>query len=95
MKVKFVKPSLTEFSAVSEHSLMRNLQDQKIPVASSCGGEGICGKCKVIVLSGSENISAKSNQEESLMKRLKIEENYRLSCQCYLLGDVKIDTLYW
>ena len=33
------------FTADPDLTLMENLVQQNIPVASSCGGDGICGKC--------------------------------------------------
>lgn len=76
-------------------NLMQMLQSQQIPVASSCLGDGICGKCKVQVLSGAENLSPIADREQFLKTRLKMAANERVSCQCSVHGDICIDTSYW
>lgn len=66
-----------------------------MPVASSCGGEGVCGKCKVQVVAGSEHLSAIGDSENFLHQRYKLKANERISCQVYVSGDCEIDTTYW
>ena len=65
------------------------------PVASSCGGDGICAKCKVQIIEGIENLTPASFFEQERLVMNNIPENYRLSCQCKILGDVTVDTNYW
>lgn len=75
-------------------SLMENLLQHNIPVASSCNGDGICGKCQMTVLSKNE-ISPPSDIEKNTMKRNNIPQGQRLSCQLYLSQDVQVHTTYW
>lgn len=65
------------------------------PVASSCRGDGICGKCRVNVLEGKENLSPIEPLERLAHERLKLPQGVRLSCQARVRGDVTIDTSYW
>ncbi len=74
---------------------MKALLAAGLPVASSCHGDGVCGKCRVQVLSGAENLSKVGTVEELVRDRLKTPRDYRLSCQAQVLGDVVIDTSYW
>ncbi len=76
-------------------TLMENLLKAEVPVASSCDGEGICGMCRVRVLSGVENLSNKSNLEIDFFKNNNFDEIYRLSCQCQIKGSITVDTDYW
>lgn len=78
-----------------EQTLMQNLLDQSLPVASSCNGDGICGKCRIQVLSGMENLSAETELEKILREKYHLDKNERISCQTYVLGDIRIDTRYW
>lgn len=78
-----------------EQSLMSQLMDAKLPVASSCGGKGICGKCRVQILSGIPNLTPVSELEALTSKRNNLDEFERLSCQCKVHGDIEVATRYW
>lgn len=93
--VKF-KKDFASFEVNSTESLMQQLVAQGRPVASSCGGDGICAKCRVEIVSGMENLNAPEPFEVELAKRLKFNPNERLSCQALVLNDeVTLDTSYW
>lgn len=92
--IHFVK-KIQSFEVAEGDNLMQSLLKQGLPVASSCGGEGICSKCKVEVIEGEKNLSSEEAQEKILKDRLKIPKKVRLSCQCKVNGDVTIDTPYW
>jgi 2Fe-2S ferredoxin len=76
-------------------NLMKALIEANIPVASSCLGDGICGKCRIIVLEGTTSLSPESQQEHFLREKFHISGNMRISCQTQVLGDITIDTTYW
>jgi uncharacterized 2Fe-2S/4Fe-4S cluster protein (DUF4445 family) len=57
----------------------------KIYINSVCGGEGTCGKCKVILKKG--QIDAKPT---ALLRRDEIEKDYIIACQTNVQGDVQI-----
>lgn len=76
-------------------NLMQSLLQNSVPVASSCGGDGICSKCKVEIISGEDQISKEDERESILKARLKIPKKMRLSCQVKVFGDVTVDTPYW
>lgn len=75
--------------------LMKCLLDAGLPVASSCHGDGICGKCRIIIVEGAENLSRVNALEQMLRARLKVPREYRISCQTLVWGDIKIDASYW
>lgn len=79
----------------SGSNLMEVLLNADIPVASSCHGDGVCAKCKIIIVEGSENLSKPNDLEEFLKERHNIPAGVRLSCQVQVHGDIKIDTTYW
>lgn len=93
------KPQLSPISAPTDDSknksLMALLLEAKRPVASSCNGDGICGKCRVRILDGPSNLSPQTDLEIKTKNKNKVDEFERLSCQTYVLGDITIDTAYW
>ncbi len=78
-----------------KQSLMALLLKSKLPVASSCQGDGICSKCRVEIVEGEENLTPELELETKTKKRNHIAANNRLACQVFVRGDVKIDTNYW
>jgi uncharacterized 2Fe-2S/4Fe-4S cluster protein (DUF4445 family) len=52
-----------------------------VRIRSECGGEGTCGKCRVIIVSGSAYLSELTDSEGKMLTQKEIENKYRLSCQ--------------
>jgi 2Fe-2S ferredoxin len=75
--------------------LMEALLKAGLPVASSCHGDGICGKCRVQIIAGAENLTKIDTVETLVRERLKVPPEYRISCQARVMGDITIDTSYW
>ncbi len=76
-------------------NLMKSLLEAGLPVASSCKGDGICAKCRVLIVTGAENLSQINPREQVLRDRLRIPREARISCQTGVLGDVTVDASYW
>lgn len=93
-KISFVK-KYKPLEVETRTNLMANLRQAGIPIASSCDGDGICAKCKVRVLKGTENLNPPTIHELDKFNRQIISKDERLSCQLDVLGDVEIDTDYW
>lgn len=79
----------------SPESLMKALLAHQVPVASSCNGDGICGKCKVEVIAGMENLTPPTEAEQMLKNKFRLDSHTRISCQCKAYGDVSLRTTYW
>lgn len=94
MEIRFLaRPAVPVFS---EDSLMDQLQRAGVPVASSCGGKGVCCKCRVQVKEGAENLSPLTPEEDLARGRQLLEKGERLSCQCHLeKGSVTLHAPYW
>lgn len=87
-----------KFPSITVHpgaQLMNSLLDAGLPVASSCHGDGVCGKCGIEIVAGMENLSPPNAVESILRERLKIPKGTRISCQTRIDGDVEVDTPYW
>jgi ferredoxin len=54
------------------------------PLGNSCGGVGICGRCRITILDG----------EVSPPTRYETNEK-RLACQAVVMGDCSVTTSYW
>lgn len=76
-------------------NLLHALQDAGIAVASSCGGDAVCGKCVIKILNGQENLTPPQEDELFLIEKDQIQAPFRVSCQCAVLGDIDIDATYW
>lgn len=56
-----------------------------VHINAACGGEGVCGKCRVVIKSGEV-----SCRETSKLTAEEESKGYRLACQTRLVGDVEV-----
>lgn len=52
-----------------------------LSIESLCGGEGLCGTCKVVVDDGEDCLSQVTDADELLLSEEQLESGYRLSCR--------------
>ncbi|GAA0177813.1 ASKHA domain-containing protein [Clostridium sediminicola] len=71
----------------SNMNLLSNLLKNDIKMESPCGGKGICGKCKIKILSGS---SLPSQQDNKFFTEEELKLGYRLACTCFPSEDITI-----
>ena len=64
---------------------------EKIFVDNPCNGKGVCGKCRVKILSG--DVSEACETERKLLKTEEIEAGIRLSCLVNPENDLEIELL--
>lgn len=93
--ISFKRQSFPPIAVPSGAPLMEALLKANVPVASSCHGDGVCGKCRVQVHSPQNLLSEKNDLEKFLLEKFQMKEHERVSCQCRVLGSVEIDTTYW
>ena len=77
-KTTRVPPGTTLFSAAHWIGL---------PIDSTCGGRGTCGKCKVQVLQGGAEITAADRKQ---LRQNEVEAGWRLSCQAKVYEDTTV-----
>jgi len=56
-------------------------RDTGVNLNSVCGGEGRCGKCRIIVRSGNELLSSPSKFEKRVFSEEDLSNGFRLACQ--------------
>ncbi len=69
-------------------SIMDCARRLHIGLASTCGGVGTCGKCRLKVMSG--NVSGLTASEREELSAEEIAAGWRLACQVYPGGDIKL-----
>src|SRR5207344_3214039 len=58
-----------------------------LPIESTCGGRGTCGKCGVRVLDGEAELSLADYRHLPE----KLDDGWRLSCQCPINGPMTVE----
>lgn len=64
-----------------------------IPHTHVCGGNARCSTCRIVVLTGVENLSPRNDRELVLADRLNFGTRIRLACQTEISGDVSVRRL--
>ena len=81
-RVRFL-PHDKEISFAESGSVLHAAMEAGVHVNASCGGEGFCGKCRVII--------EKGRVEGGISERLSSEDidaGYRLACRCRIKSDL-------
>lgn len=82
-------------AAKSDETLLDVARRAGAPLGNSCGGVGVCARCRVRVVSGRENLSPPTSIEIRFGTARGFAEDERMACQAIVLGDVEITTTYW
>ncbi len=83
-KITFL-PHEKTIEAEAGTSLIRAAMDAGVHINASCGGEGVCGKCRVIIEQG--------DVEGGISERLKpedLDKGYRLACKACVNQDITV-----
>ncbi|MEZ4527664.1 MAG: ASKHA domain-containing protein [Desulfobacterales bacterium] len=83
-KITFVPHNKT-IEVREGENLIRAAMEAGVHINASCGGEGVCGKCRVIIEEG--------QVEGGISERLKpedLEKGYRLACKAAVTGDITV-----
>jgi ferredoxin len=88
-------PLGTNAEAKPDETVLDAARRAGAPLGNSCGGVGVCGRCRVRLLAGAENLSALTVIETRVASRLGFDSEERLACQAVVMGDVEVTTGYW
>ena len=88
-------PQLNKIITVPKgKKLFQVLRENKIPIAQSCLGDGICATCCLQIIPNI-NCTSPSKREQALKEANNIPSQIRISCLLRVLGDISISTTYW
>jgi uncharacterized 2Fe-2S/4Fe-4S cluster protein (DUF4445 family) len=59
-----------------------------VGITSVCGGQGTCGRCRVVIMDGA--VSPPSERDRHFLSAFDVDSGWRLACQTHALGDVKV-----
>jgi uncharacterized 2Fe-2S/4Fe-4S cluster protein (DUF4445 family) len=82
--VRFL-PADQKVDAVPGDNLLDIAMDAGVHINAACGGEGACGKCRVVIQSGEV-----TSKQSSTISPEDFEKGYRLACQTWIKGDVEV-----
>jgi len=78
-------PYQTQISVKDGENLIRAAMEAGVHINASCGGEGVCAKCRVFIEEGvvDDGISERLSKSE-------IEQGYRLACKSIVRSDLVV-----
>jgi len=79
--------------ARSDETLLDVARRAGAPLGNSCGGVGVCARCRVRVVEGADSLSAPTSVEVRFSKGFA--EGERMACQAVVGGDCTVTTTYW
>ena len=82
-------------SANPDETLLDVARRAGAPLGNSCGGIGICARCRVRVVTGAENLSPPTTIELRVCEQRGFNGDERLACQAIVCSDAEITTGYW
>lgn len=80
-----VMDEVIKTEAATGETLLEAASSADVRINSICGGEGICGKCKVVVEEGDVKVSSTAT-----LSREEIKEGYTLACKTRVDGDLEV-----
>jgi uncharacterized 2Fe-2S/4Fe-4S cluster protein (DUF4445 family) len=81
------RPSGTSVRVPVGTSLFNAAHWAGLPIESTCGGRGTCGKCGVRILAG----EAEATQADHRHLADRLDQGWRLSCQCPVAGNMEVE----
>ena len=94
MRVTFT-PLARAADAKSDETLLDVARRAAVPLGNSCGGVGICSRCKVRIVAGAENLTPPTSVERRFAAARGFAEDERMACQAVVRGECEVTTGYW
>ena len=76
-------------------TLLEAVVSAGLPIARSCGADGICGKCALRILDGETALGPETDDETRIKARNRVDPELRLACRVRVGGDVTATASYW
>jgi ferredoxin len=93
-RLRFV-PIDREVEVAEGETILDAARREAVPVGTSCGGIGICRRCRVTIVDGAANLEPMTTIERDQARLAHFGENERLACQTVVRGDCTVTTTYW
>jgi uncharacterized 2Fe-2S/4Fe-4S cluster protein (DUF4445 family) len=84
-----LQPIGRHVEVVGGTNLLEAAQLAGVDLVAVCGGDGVCGGCRVRPVEG--QVSRRTLTEEAELSEADLAAGYRLACQTEVLSDVRID----
>jgi uncharacterized 2Fe-2S/4Fe-4S cluster protein (DUF4445 family) len=84
MKIRIINGKTIQ--AGPKDSLYKTLKQNGIYLVASCGGKGLCGKCRVKLIEGHARVESAGK-----LKKTEVDENIVLACSTFPEGDIAIE----
>jgi adenylate cyclase len=94
MNVLFSPLALSAAARVDE-TILDVARRAGAPLGNSCGGVGVCTRCRVTVVGGEENLSPPTAIEMRFGSANGFGPSERMACQAVVGGDCEVTTSYW
>lgn len=94
MRVSF-QPLGSSVEVRKDETLLDAARRAAAPLGNSCGGIGVCARCRVRLVAGSEQLSPPTAIESRVATARSLDPDERLACQAVVRGDCTITTDYW
>ena len=95
MPIVTFSPSMESIEIEAGQTVYEAADKSGRPLASSCSGNFVCGKCNVQVLEGAAHCSEPKASEKDLLEREGHSALDRIGCQTRVYGDCVVTTRYW
>ncbi|MET1123766.1 MAG: ASKHA domain-containing protein [Archaeoglobaceae archaeon] len=70
----------------SPNFILEMAREANVALRSDCGGKGVCGKCRVVIVDARGEISDVNDVERKHLTQEEISRGYRLACQAKILS---------
>ncbi|MDP9192800.1 MAG: (2Fe-2S)-binding protein [Acidobacteriota bacterium] len=81
--------------ARDDESILDVARRAGVPLGNSCGGVGVCTRCKIRVVAGAANLSPATSIEIRFGPARGFADDERMACQAVVNGDCEVTTTYW
>lgn len=83
-----VQPLSLRGTLSSGTCLLDAITEMGVRITGLCGGNGVCGRCRIQIISG--KVSEPSHAEQHLFSKNEIAAGYRLACHTYPRSDLTV-----
>jgi ferredoxin len=93
-RVRF-QPSGREIRVAAGTTLLEAARRARLPIASACRGDALCGRCGVSVLAGASALPEEREPEARAKRRNRVPAEQRLACRVVVSNDLEVTAGYW